>query len=930
MAKRTKNLPSIPDFIWLALVAATVFALSSMGAFTYYQNDVTEIREKFSQRSASGEVVFVGIDKRTLDKVGVWPWPRSVHAQIIDKLIALEVAEIGVDIDFSSPSTPEQDQRFAQSLENAGGLVVLPAFMQQSGINANESTLEINKPIDDFAKHSWLASVNVLPDVDGIVRSFPTDIVIDGELLSSMPQVLSGEFGGSSGKIAINFSVDPSTVPTISVADLLDDKVQLEAIKGKTVMLGASAVELRDNFAVPVHGILPGALVQVLAAETLKQNIERVDLNPHYVLAVAAILILLFTLLIHHVYRIKAALPKYAGLALFSVLTEAVGFYLFKAHNIGLPSVQVHAFIFLCAVMMTIIELDLRRLLLNFSAVKNKNTQYVLNQVLQDNDNGVLIVNQEGDVLNINQRARKYLALPRTIVEDVKVIHMLPQCIIDDIINAVGALQPDQGAEMRKGMVDIDNNLYAGKLATLEYTITVSSLAKLEDKQIEENIVISVTTSDVTKRLEQERLIEHNAKYDELTGAQRRSEFRLSIDKRLAQLTGQNECTVLAFNIHRFKTINVVLGRDVGDEVLKQFKGRVEAVFDESADFARLSGDVFAVAVSGKKSPIEIQVLANKLISLTNEPFQIGKAVVNVGMRVGAASAANLISKNATQLIENAEVALDEACKISGNGFVGYQEGFSSVLAKARTIENDLWQSIDQDQIHIHYQPQVDIHSGALTGLEALVRWQHPKLGPVSPADFVEVAEANGFIDKLGEWVLNKACEDALLLPDHISIAVNVSPIQVKRTDLVALVKTALNATGLPAHRLHIEITEAGFLEATDEVVATLKELREMGVWLALDDFGTGFASLGYFAKFPINKIKLDQMFIRTLKRGDQNEAIVRSVKELANGLDLKMICEGIETQEQLELLREIDVHEGQGYLFSKPQPLNAILAMVE
>lgn len=917
------------SFIFLLLAFSTVYVASWNGFFINSQNQIDQYRAKLNSIDATGDFVFVGIDKQSLDDVGVWPWPRSIYAQVIDRLVEYKVAEIGVDIDFSAYSTPTEDTILSESLEKAGGSVVLPLFVQHRSAASDDNSLAVNKPVEEFEQHAWLASVNVIPDADGVVRRFPFGVSLDGDFIDSMPATLSGVFGQLNSTININFSIDPKSIPSISVKDLLAGDIEPELLDGKIVLIGAKAVELRDNFAVPVHGILPGAIVQLLAAETLKQDLQVTQINPVVLLLLFGICVLTLTLDRLFIQR-SSFLLEVGTLIAASISIEIAGLFLFKEYALRLPSVELHVLLILMLASGTFKHLDLQNWLIKLIKSDLNNTQQMLDQVVSDNASGILVVNEDGKILTINKQFSVYFDLSELDESDSVFCNILPKLLEDEIRGAIVALKLNNIHDHRKGVVEHSTTGKIDGKQTFQYTVTASKINNYKGTDQVETYIACVTAWDITTKLEQEKRIAYHAKYDELTGAFRRSEFHALIIDRLNDPKPEDCVVVFAINLHRFKTINVTLGRDIGDQVLKSVKGRIDKSFSGACDIARCGGDTFLVTLSGDLSHVEIKMLADHMISIINEPFTIDKSTITVGLRVGAASSSDLQYSSASQLIENAEVALDEACKTSGNGFVMYEEVFTAVQDFARTVESDLWHSLDRNEIKAFYQPQVDLSDCKLIGVEALVRWKHPTLGFVSPADFVEIAEANGYIDQLGRWVLHKACEDALALPDHVTVAVNVAPIQFKRTDVVQDVRDALAQTGLPARRLHIEITEAGFLEATDDVVSALNELRAMGICLALDDFGTGFSSLGYFAQFPINKIKVDQMFIRTLERGSQNEAIVRSVKELANGLQLKMICEGVETSDQLEILRDIGVQEGQGYFFAKPLPLQDVLNLAK
>jgi diguanylate cyclase (GGDEF)-like protein len=932
MLKLVTQQSKIRDLLWLVIALLTVIGLSRIGLLTGAQNTITEIRESYSQRSASGELIFIGIDKESMDQIGVWPWPRKVHAQIVDRLMDAGVEEIGVDIDFSSASSPEQDTIFAASLERAGGAVILPIFVQDRSASREDNRLSTNRPLAIFEKHTWLASVNVTPDTDGVVRRFPLGQVVDGEYVASMPSVLGGVFEQTKSNVIVNYSISPKTVPKYSVADLLSDKVSAAELKGKTVMLGAQAVELRDNFTTPVHGVLPGAMIQILAAETLAQGLEPGTLNPLLILLLSAAFVFCATRILRKFYSSRSIIYQLVFFAIMALAMEVFGFFAFKHYTLIIPTAELNTFLLVVGMITSLREININIWKLLFANAENANSQQILEQVITDNAHGIVIVDETGAILKVNNYARGLFDIGVDLSESTLNISQFPREIDTDVKRVIDALKNQTIDKSKHNQVMLPASTEGAKPLTLEYSVTASSLKQVVTKgggTEEEHFIACVTIADVTTRIEQENKLAYLARYDDLTGALRRSAFIGELKGLYDCQPGVAPCTIFAINLHRFKTINDSLGQDVGDQVLQMVVDRVNAHGDEITQICRLSGDSFAFFIQKNLSPSDIVHFSENLTLLIGHPFVIGKASVKVGLRIGITSSSFYDHPDAAQVVKDAEIALDQARQASGgDAFEIFHKQLSDKQEYARSVENNLWHALEKNELSIAYQPQIDLETDTLVGVEALVRWIHPELGFISPAEFVEISEANGYIDKLGFWVLSQACADALHLPSHMTVAVNVSPLQFIRCDIVQMVKDALARSGLPASRLHIEITEVGFLDATDEVVAKLEALREMGICLALDDFGTGFSSLGYFANFPINKIKVDQMFVRTLERGSDNEAIIRSVKELSEGLNLKMICEGVETEEQLNILRDIGVHEGQGYFFGKPQPLQSIIQM--
>jgi len=342
---------------------------------------------------------------------------------------------------------------------------------------------------------------------------------------------------------------------------------------------------------------------------------------------------------------------------------------------------------------------------------------------------------------------------------------------------------------------------------------------------------------------------------------------------------------------------------------------------------ARLGGDEFAVlqVASGAREAGE---LARRLVAAIGEPFEVEGHQLNVGTSIGIALSPQ-DSDDPDGLLRNADLALYRA-KADGRGTHRFFEPAMNDRAQARrALELDLREALGRGEIELHYQPQVGLASGRIAGFEALARWRHPTRGMVSPADFIPLAEEIGLIAPIGEWVLRQACAQAATWPGEVKVAVNLSPAQFRSANLVGVVVGALAASGLPARRLELEITETVLLERSEANVATLHRLRALGVRVALDDFGTGYSSLGYLRSFPFDKIKIDRSFVKELTESSDCLAIVRAVAGLGASLGICTTAEGVETQEQLERVRAEGCTEAQGFLISKPGPAGDIAGLL-
>jgi diguanylate cyclase (GGDEF)-like protein len=374
---------------------------------------------------------------------------------------------------------------------------------------------------------------------------------------------------------------------------------------------------------------------------------------------------------------------------------------------------------------------------------------------------------------------------------------------------------------------------------------------------------------------------------------------------------------VLCLDLDHFKGVNDTLGHPVGDVLLKAVAKRLRTCVTEDDTVARLGGDEFAIIVDVDK-PEEVNVLADELVEALSAPYELDGNHIVVSTSIGIALAPS-DGNTADQLLKNADMAMYRA-KADGRGIHRFFEPeMDARLQARRALELDLRRAIVQGDFELHYQPLINIQNEVITGFEALVRWRHSERGMVSPAEFIPLAEETGLIVPIGEWVLRTACAEASTWPEHIRIAVNLSAVQFKNRKLVEVIMNALAAARLSPHRLELEITESVLLQDDDATLAMLHQMRGLGVRISMDDFGTGYSSLSYLRKFPFDKIKIDQSFIRDLSKGDDSIAIVRAVASLATSLNIATVAEGVETADQLEIARTEGCTEVQGYFFSRP-----------
>ena len=441
--------------------------------------------------------------------------------------------------------------------------------------------------------------------------------------------------------------------------------------------------------------------------------------------------------------------------------------------------------------------------------------------------------------------------------------------------------------------------------------------------------VVEGTLIDITQRKVAEERVQSLAYYDPLTGLPNRTLLRDRLSKALSNARRQNHKVALLFlDLDRFKIVNDSLGHSVGDLLLQDIAGRLTSVAREQDTIARLGGDEFLIVLTNIKDIPGAAVAAERFMDAMTAEFVLQGHSLNMSCSLGISIFPEHGADSET-LIKNADAAMYNAKEGGRNNFQFFTADMSAEAVKRLTLEKGLRLALDKKELFLVYQPQMDMLTGKITGLEALLRWQHPELGLVPPDQFIGIAENAGMILPIGEWVLRTACSQARKWQDEgllaVTIAVNVSAIQFRQEGFCQLIRKMLNETGLAAQYLELELTESLLLSSADVTFAVLKELKGMGLKLAIDDFGTGYSSLSYLKQFPVSKLKIDRSFVRDVATNPDDAAITTAIISMARSLNLKVIAEGVENEAQMAFLRARQCDEIQGYYFSRPLGVDSV-----
>jgi len=534
-----------------------------------------------------------------------------------------------------------------------------------------------------------------------------------------------------------------------------------------------------------------------------------------------------------------------------------------------------------------------------------------LDAALTNMSQGLLMFDSSERIVVCNSR---YIEMYRLSSQVVK-----PGCSLRELLKHRVAAGSFLSEDPDRYLSELRALLAQGKTVSRTTELTDGRVIAVSNRPMEDGGWVA-THEDVTEAKRTEQRILQMAHHDKLTGLPNRAAFNEYFAATLERsATSGEQFAILSVDLDRFKEANDVYGHSVGDALLRQVARRLQEAA-RGTFLARVGGDEFAVVVSAGPQPAAAATLAERLLAAFADEFEIEDQRIQISLTIGGAVYPT-DGADAKTLMVNVDAALYRAKSEMRGVVVFFEPEMSARLRERHALQQDLRSAIARGELLLHYQPQVRM-TGEMIGFEVLARWQCPKRGMVSPGTFIPIAEENGLIIPLGEWVLRAACCEAASWPRPLTIAVNISPIQFHHGDLPRLVHSILLETGLAPSRLELEITEGVFINDFSHGVSILRRLKSLGVQIALDDFGTGYSSLSYVHSFPFDKIKIDQTFIGDLRHSRHSMAIVRAVIGLGHSLNMPVLAEGVETQAQRGVLMKEGCDEAQGYFFGRPLPI--------
>ena len=883
----------------LAIFAGTYF-LHATGRLARVENAAVEARAAVLRHERDTDIVIVGIDAQSLAALNEWPWPRRHHARLLQMLRPAAPKSVFIDIEFGSHTTEEDDGLLERALADWQGTPVYLAshFQARSGA---DTSLTVTRPLLRFAEHAELASVTLEPGPDGLVRDMRSSWQIDGETLKS---IFAHETPLPPGTVVpIDFSIDEGSFAYVSYVDVVNGRIDPATLRGKTVFVGPTAIELGDIVTVPVYRALPGVVVQAFATQTVRDGMLRTLPAGFYALGLALCGLCCALLFGRRGWRSNAAFVIVACVALAgaTLLLYATGRIVLDVAPFAIAIVAT----FIAATARSLDEQTWRAVAF---ALGVKRRDALLRSVVDASTDAILCIDARGTIRTANPATSRILGCAQAELFDAKLADFIPGLAAD----------VDMGLAALAGTpLERTAQTAAGRMVPVE--VTLSRVATDED-------LFTAIVRDVSERQAQRRALEHQATHDPLTGLPNRTALARYLGSLLAQANARERVALLMLDLSRFKEVNDTLGHDVGDEVLREVARRFLAQLKGDAFISRIGGDEFAVVLPGIHDHATIDELAQRLIESLRLPIDSRGIAMEVGVSVGIAVAPDH-GLDSRELLRHADVAM-YAAKRHGGGFEYYDVVDDHHTVRRLGMLSELRAAIDGGHIALHYQPQMNLKTGSVSSVEALVRWQHPTYGNVSPEEFVTLAEATDLIHPLTYGAIRRALADLAEWNKQgieLRVAINVSARVLQDVGFPAGLRQLMTAAAIRAGQVELEITESAMLVDPERAKLIVKELHDLGVLISIDDYGTGFSSLGYLRDLRVHSLKLDKSFVVDLETRPQNRVIVESTAQMAHALGLQVVAEGVETKWVEDYLRSIGYDLGQGYFFARPMPAEAL-----
>ncbi|VAW87345.1 diguanylate cyclase/phosphodiesterase (GGDEF & EAL domains) with PAS/PAC sensor(s) [hydrothermal vent metagenome] len=909
-----------------------------------WDNVIYDTHLKYDSAPAPDDIVIVAIDEQSLAKFGRWPWPRQLHAELIDILHDAGSKTVALNIIFSEP-TPlnnQSDVVLAEALQRHGR-VILPVLPEQEQFNAQ---LKESLPLPILAAAAaGLGHVDMELDQDGINRRvfFKAGLgtaqwsqlalamleLEDANIMQSINSLKKTSTANFFDAWVRDYTVllpyvgPPGHFQRISYADIFLGNIPAEAFRNKYVLVGATAAGLGDTLPTPVSGFgqaMPGVEVQANILDALRRNAFVQPLDIPWQMLLTGML-MLSTLFWASRLSSRGSLLITISLLIFPLVLSIV---LLRSLHVWFPPSAALLGLGLSYLLWSWYHLINATRLLSEQKERAEVTLYSISDA-------VIATDERGFVEHINPIAESLTGWTKKQAQGQPVnnlFRVIDEQSREEIIYPVAhCLQAGQSTVYPDHSAVLSHNNHKERAIRA----SASPIISPKGKKVSGAVIVF---SDVTEARCMAQQMEYQATHDALTNLPNRALLHMQLQKAIARTirTGQ-QFALLFVDLDRFKAVNDGLGHTSGDTLLKAVGLRLKASSRKSDTVARFGGDEFVIILENIHHEKQAASIARKIHKTLETPYTIEGRECFISASIGISLFPG-DGQDAETLLKNADAAMYQA-KEKGRNNIQYYSQEMNVHSKERLLlEEELRHAVERQQLVLHYQPQMEFKTGKVLGVEVLLRWQHPRLGLVAPAEFISLAEETGLIVSIGQWVMQTAAAQSKSWQENglpqLKMAINLSPRQFMEQGITDMIVDILEQNRLDPRYLELEITENLIMRDMDSTIDTLQSLKSMGVQLAIDDFGTGYSSLSYLKRFPIDCLKIDQSFVRDIDTNPDDAAITLAIIAMAHSMKLKVIAEGVETKAQFNYLKSHSCDEVQGYYFSRPLPANEIVTILK
>ncbi len=918
------------------LLLVLVYYLSYTSTLVRVDRFIYDYVSTYPKRTPTEDIIIIAIDSESLARYGQWPWPREIHADLIDKISIGGAKVIGFDIIMSEPDRNDRknDRLLAQALERSGK-VVMPVF---ADFNDKSKRLHLVKPIPIFTEAAaGLGHVDFEVDADGIVRrtylkggigypewpafALATLNVARGNASKETADSQSVAPGRSrawvrSDEVLLSFAGRPGHFQRISCAVFMEPDFDPSLLRDKIVLVGTTASSLGDTLPTPVSGeslFMSGVEINANLIHALRHDlvITPTDKSTRALLSTVLIFIVLLC------YTIPSQRGVQLAILIGALSIIFLSGFLLVVNKIWFPPAAALTTLILSYPLWAWKRLD--RLVASLF-IEREQALVMLHSIAD----GVITTDNNCKIKHINP-----------VVEELT--GYTNEKVIGRPLQEIFSIQEEHSSKSSEELVRecietsravyLENEVYYQdtKARTHILKINVSPLRNRNGQVC--GALLSI--NDITEKQEALAKLTHQATHDPLTNLPNRALFFDRLEQAVMRAARKNEHVAILFlDLDNFKKVNDQIGHSGGDLLLQKIAERLKKACRESDTVARLGGDEFIILLEGFIDTTIAATVADKIMHLLRTPLTINRNDFYTSGSLGI----SLFPKdgdNADQLVKNADIAMYEAKKNGRNNFLFFSGEMNELIQRRLRMENQLRTALTRSALELHYQPQLRLKDDKIVGVEALSRWILDDESYISPSSFIPVAEESGLILPLSEWVLYTACMQAKIWQDEmgypVRMSINISPRHFLEDNLLEQLKRIIRKTGITPQNLELEITEGLIMQDIERSVDIMKNFNRMGGTISIDDFGTGYSSLAYLKEFPLHRLKIDKSFVNGIESDSKNIGLAKTIITMGHGLGLEVIAEGVEKAEQLSILRELGCDIIQGYYYSRPLPVDEL-----